>query len=287
MLASIGILGCTLRALHPHRGPGLPLLFPFALTHDLPDVLAPLVLTDSLVRISPATTKFKPPPPNLTHSTPLSPPTPLSAPRPPRTYGQQGQHQAPPQPHTQSVSAPIAVPHYTPQQQQTPEYGGGGAQEYFAQFSASQQQQQPAHQQLNGEQLTSTDPYNTTVFVGGLSPLVGEETLSTFFVKVLVGKHCGFMQFVRKADVERAIEKMQRFPVGGNRIWLSWGRSQCEYSSVILSSPSQLVDPTGFVPPHVAVHPGSQKESCESTIAASRAHVPIRSTQECVGAHLA
>ena len=49
----------------------------------------------------------------------------------------------------------------------------------------------------NGEQLSSTDPYNTTVrsehsssrlvadkfqvFVGGLSPLISEETLRTFF----------------------------------------------------------------------------------------------------------
>ncbi|PFH50163.1 hypothetical protein AMATHDRAFT_61653 [Amanita thiersii Skay4041] len=86
----------------------------------------------------------------------------------------------------------------------------------------------------NGEQLTSTDPYNTTVFVGGLSPLISEETLRTFFapfgdihyVKVPAGKHCGFVQFVRKADAERAIEKMQGFPVGGSRIRLSWGRSQ-------------------------------------------------------------
>ncbi|KAI0306902.1 hypothetical protein B0F90DRAFT_1813755 [Multifurca ochricompacta] len=86
----------------------------------------------------------------------------------------------------------------------------------------------------NGEQLTSTDPYNTTVFVGGLSPLISEETLRTFFapfgdihyVKVPVGKHCGFVQFVRKADAERAIEKMQGFPIGGSRIRLSWGRSQ-------------------------------------------------------------
>ncbi|KAJ7892266.1 hypothetical protein B0H14DRAFT_3688419 [Mycena olivaceomarginata] len=76
-----------------------------------------------------------------------------------------------------------------------------------------------------------TDPYNTTVFVGGLSPLVGEETLRTFFVpfgelhyvKVPVGKHCGFVQFVRKADAERAIEKMQGFSVGGSQIRLSWG----------------------------------------------------------------
>ncbi|KAK0243312.1 hypothetical protein EDD85DRAFT_987458 [Armillaria nabsnona] len=86
----------------------------------------------------------------------------------------------------------------------------------------------------NGEQLTSTDPYNTTVFVGGLSPLISEDTLRTFFapfgdihyVKVPVGKHCGFVQFVRKSDAERAIEKMQGFPVGGSRIRLSWGRSQ-------------------------------------------------------------
>ncbi|KAF5334396.1 hypothetical protein D9611_013527 [Ephemerocybe angulata] len=86
----------------------------------------------------------------------------------------------------------------------------------------------------NGEQLTSNDPYNTTVFVGGLSPLISEETLRTFFapfgdihyVKVPVGKHCGFVQFVRKADAERAIEKMQGFPIGGSRIRLSWGRSQ-------------------------------------------------------------
>ncbi|KAI6015687.1 hypothetical protein EDC04DRAFT_564737 [Pisolithus marmoratus] len=86
----------------------------------------------------------------------------------------------------------------------------------------------------NGEQLTSTDPYNTTVFVGGLSPLISEDTLRTFFapfgeihyVKVPAGKHCGFVQFVHKADAERAIEKMQGFPIGGSRVRLSWGRSQ-------------------------------------------------------------
>ena len=47
-------------------------------------------------------------------------------------------------------------------------------------------------------------------------------------MKVPVGKHCGFVQFVRKADAERAIEKMQGFPIGGSRIRLSWGRSQCQ-----------------------------------------------------------
>jgi len=111
----------------------------------------------------------------------------------------------------------------------------------------------------NGEQLTSTDPYNTTVFVGGLSPLISEETLRTFFapfgdihyvcaflciarvcakniihqVKVPGGKNCGFVQFVRKADAEMAIKKMQGFPIGGSRIRLSWGRSQCISISVL------------------------------------------------------
>jgi len=33
---------------------------------------------------------------------------------------------------------------------------------------------------------------------------------------------------VRKADAEKAIEKMQGFPIGGSRIRMSWGRSQCE-----------------------------------------------------------
>ena len=34
---------------------------------------------------------------------------------------------------------------------------------------------------------------------------------------------------MRKADAERAIEKMQGFPIGGSRIRLSWGRSQCGF----------------------------------------------------------
>jgi RNA recognition motif-containing protein len=54
-------------------------------------------------------------------------------------------------------------------------------------------------------------------------------------VKVPAGKHCGFVQFVRKADAERAIEKMQGFPVGGSRIRLSWGRSQCKFLRIVFA----------------------------------------------------
>ena len=81
---------------------------------------------------------------------------------------------------------------------------------------------------------SALDPNNTTVFVGGLSSLISEETLKTFFapfgeiiyVKIPPGKGCGFVQFVQKSDAERAIERMQGFPIGGGRIRLSWGRSQ-------------------------------------------------------------
>ena len=62
------------------------------------------------------------------------------------------------------------------------------------------------------------------MFVGGLSPLISEETLRTFFapfgeihyVKVPVGKHCGFVQFVRKADIQ---------PCRNVCLLFSWGTS--------------------------------------------------------------
>lgn len=59
-------------------------------------------------------------------------------------------------------------------------------------------------------------------------------------MKVPVGKHCGFVQFVRKPDAERAIEKMQGFPIGGSRIRLSWGRSQCTLFSLSMGAQSLM-----------------------------------------------
>ncbi|KAJ6464526.1 hypothetical protein C8R45DRAFT_501390 [Mycena sanguinolenta] len=225
------------------------------------------------MRISPATAKFKPPQPDLLPTSASAPSTypapggyPSTTQLPPSVSEQQ--------PHSVSapiaVTGTTPVGYY-PGDRTSQEYGAGlstsASGEYYAQSysapqttapppslapppppaAASTQQQGDEWRHTaqarailgnligpNGEQLTSTDPYNTTVFVGGLSPLVGEDTLRTFFVpfgeihyvKVPVGKHCGFVQFVRKADAERAIEKMQGFPVGGSRIRLSWGRSQ-------------------------------------------------------------
>ena len=47
------------------------------------------------------------------------------------------------------------------------------------------------------------------------------------YCKIPPGKGCGFVQFVRRADAELAIAKMNDFPIHGkSRIRLSWGRSQ-------------------------------------------------------------
>ncbi|AGO12774.1 AaceriADR307Wp [[Ashbya] aceris (nom. inval.)] len=87
-------------------------------------------------------------------------------------------------------------------------------------------QQQPALSQF-------ADPNNTTVFIGGLSSLVTEEELRAYFqpfgqivyVKIPVGKGCGFVQYVDRSSAENAIAKMQGFPIGNSRVRLSWGRS--------------------------------------------------------------
>ncbi|KAH3674332.1 hypothetical protein WICMUC_003404 [Wickerhamomyces mucosus] len=78
-----------------------------------------------------------------------------------------------------------------------------------------------------------TDPNNTTVFIGGLPSIITEDDLRLYFqpfgqityVKIPVGKGCGFVQYTTRASAELAIAKMQGFPLGNSRIRLSWGRS--------------------------------------------------------------
>lgn len=83
-----------------------------------------------------------------------------------------------------------------------------------------------------GPQQPYADPNNTTVFVGGLSSEVTEQTLFTLFkpfgiiqqVKIPPGKNCGFIKYSTREEAEEAISAMQGFIIGGNRIRLSWGR---------------------------------------------------------------
>jgi hypothetical protein len=79
----------------------------------------------------------------------------------------------------------------------------------------------------------TSDPTNTTVFVGGLDAAVSEDELRSVFerfgelvyVKIPHGKNCGFVQFVHRACAEDAIAGANGTTVGRQQVRLSWGRS--------------------------------------------------------------
>ncbi|KAK7007121.1 hypothetical protein R3P38DRAFT_3366349 [Favolaschia claudopus] len=214
------------------------------------------------VRVSLATAKFKRPPPSELSVSVSAPGGYPGVWLPTSVSGDQHPHQPslyqPPPP---SVSAPIAghypngePPGYTPEGGLTtsasgPEYfasgpspnrllapnGGGGGGGGNCKPQADEWRHTAQGRAIlgnlirpNGEPLTSTDAYNTTV---------------------PVGKHCGFVQFVRKADAERAIKKMQGFPVGGSRIRLSWGRSQYKAAQAAAQAAQAALAQQGHHPP--------------------------------------
>ncbi|KAJ2846900.1 hypothetical protein GGI22_006127, partial [Coemansia erecta] len=80
----------------------------------------------------------------------------------------------------------------------------------------------------------ATDPFNTTVFVGGLTHPVGEDELYAFFTvygevtycKIPPNRGCGFVTFAKRANAETAIRTLNGHMLGGSRVRLSWGRSQ-------------------------------------------------------------
>lgn len=86
---------------------------------------------------------------------------------------------------------------------------------------------------FSSSQAYTTDPTNTTVFIGGLTPKINEGQLQALFspfgsiitVKIPQGKNCGFVKYENRIDAEAAIQGMQGFIVGGNPIRLSWGRN--------------------------------------------------------------
>lgn len=86
---------------------------------------------------------------------------------------------------------------------------------------------------FSSSQAYTTDPNNTTVFIGGLTPKINEAQLQALFapfgniltVKIPQGKNCGFVKYENRIDAEAAIQGMQGFIVGGNPVRLSWGRN--------------------------------------------------------------
>ncbi|XP_073005026.1 polyadenylate-binding protein RBP45-like [Typha latifolia] len=99
----------------------------------------------------------------------------------------------------------------------------GGQQQYTTNAS---------YQTTQGSE-SENDPNNTTIFVGGLDPNVNDELLRQVFsaygellyVKIPVGKRCGFVQFANRACAEEAIRVLNGSQLGGQNIRLSWGRS--------------------------------------------------------------
>ncbi|KAL5567142.1 hypothetical protein UlMin_030306 [Ulmus minor] len=77
------------------------------------------------------------------------------------------------------------------------------------------------------------DTNNTTIFVGNLDTNTTEEELKQTFlqfgeiiyVKIVVGKACGFVQFATRTSAEEAIQKMQGKMIGQQIVRVSWGRS--------------------------------------------------------------
>ncbi|KAJ8770913.1 hypothetical protein K2173_022085 [Erythroxylum novogranatense] len=79
-----------------------------------------------------------------------------------------------------------------------------------------------------------TDITNTTIFVGNLDPNVTEEELKQTFlhlgeiiyVKIPIGRGCGFVQFAARASAEEATQRMQGHMIGQQPVRISWGRKQ-------------------------------------------------------------
>ncbi|KAI4389904.1 hypothetical protein MLD38_002073 [Melastoma candidum] len=74
---------------------------------------------------------------------------------------------------------------------------------------------------------------NTTIFVGGLDPVVNDEVLRDSFapygeivsVKIPMKKGCGFVQFANRSDAEEAMQKLNGTTIRKQIVRLSWGRS--------------------------------------------------------------
>ncbi|CAL4921010.1 unnamed protein product [Urochloa decumbens] len=81
--------------------------------------------------------------------------------------------------------------------------------------------------------LPDSDPTNTTIFIGNLDPNVTEDELrqicvqfgELIYVKIPVGKGCGFVQYAARASAEEAVQRLHGTIIGQQAVRLSWGRS--------------------------------------------------------------
>ncbi|TVU48242.1 hypothetical protein EJB05_07871 [Eragrostis curvula] len=78
-----------------------------------------------------------------------------------------------------------------------------------------------------------SDITNTTIFIGNLDSNVTEDELrqicvqfgELIYVKIPVGKGCGFVQYASRASAEEAVQRLHGTMIGQQAVRLSWGRS--------------------------------------------------------------
>jgi RNA recognition motif-containing protein len=78
-----------------------------------------------------------------------------------------------------------------------------------------------------------SDVTNTTIFIGNLDSNVSEDELrqicvqfgELIYVKIPVGKGCGFVQYASRASAEEAVQRLHGTMIGQQAVRLSWGRS--------------------------------------------------------------
>eukprot|EP00252_Welwitschia_mirabilis_P000768 TRINITY_DN10736_c0_g1_i1.p1 TRINITY_DN10736_c0_g1~~TRINITY_DN10736_c0_g1_i1.p1 ORF type:complete len:423 (-),score=86.34 TRINITY_DN10736_c0_g1_i1:366-1634(-) len=105
-----------------------------------------------------------------------------------------------------------------------------------------------ASYQAAGYAAPPDDINNTTIFIGGLEPSITENDLRQIFeqfgeliyVKIPVGKGCGFVQFSTRASAEEAIQRVHGTVIGQQTVRLSWGRT-----------PTPKQDQMGWVQPQL------------------------------------
>ncbi|XP_062187722.1 polyadenylate-binding protein RBP45-like [Phragmites australis] len=101
------------------------------------------------------------------------------------------------------------------------------------------------------------DPTNSKIFVGCLGQSVTDEDLKQAFspygelvdVKILAGKHCGFVTYSNRASAEEAIRVLNGSKLGCNTIRLSYGRRSAnkqDHRNDGNNGCHQSYDPSGF-----------------------------------------
>lgn len=74
-------------------------------------------------------------------------------------------------------------------------------------------------------------PFGEIGYVSGVVAMVADDEADLSGigqVRIPPNKSCGFVHFVHKSDANRAIERLQGFPLAGTKVRLSWGKPSGE-----------------------------------------------------------